>query len=98
MQEQQCQSSTCFTDIFPLSENVVNFNETLQPHEYYWLQAIHMATLYFIYTIWTMGMGVFLAYIDLVLFPFWFKGICIHSKYLKALRKPDWLSCHNLQT
>lgn len=38
------------------SKNVVMVGETLQSHEYYWLQAMHMAKLFFfIYTVWTMG-------------------------------------------
>lgn len=42
---QQCQGSTSFTAvIFPLSKNVVNFDETLQSHEYYWLEVVHVGT------------------------------------------------------
>lgn len=48
--QQQCQSSGVFTTvIFPLSENVVNFDKSLQLHEYYWPLVACMAALPILY-------------------------------------------------
>lgn len=57
--------------IFPLSKNDINFDETLQPHEYYCPHGLNMATSFSLYCLnhGDQGWGVVSIYRDLVLFP-----------------------------